>query len=31
VVWQQTLNLPTFRIPLHFVAMWQMAAEGQSD
>ena len=29
-VWQQRLNFPT-NIPLHFVALWQMAAEGQSD
>ena len=29
VVRQQRLNLPT-NIPLHFAAMWQMAAEGQS-
>ena len=30
VVWQKWLNLPT-SILLHFVAVWQMAAEGQSD
>jgi len=30
VSWQWRLKLPT-NIPLHFVAMWQMAAEGQSD
>ena len=30
VVWQQKLNLPS-NIPFHFVAMRQMAAEGQSD
>ena len=30
VVCQQRLNLPT-NIPLHFVAVRQMAAEGQSD
>ena len=29
-MWQQRLNLPA-NIPLHFVAMSQMAAEGQSD
>jgi len=29
VVWQQRLNLPNC-IPLHIVAMGQMAAEGQS-
>jgi len=29
VVWQQRLNLPNC-IPLHVVAMGQMAAEGQS-
>ena len=30
MVWQQKLNLPIY-IPLHFIAVWQMAAEGQSD
>ena len=30
LVWQYTLNLLT-NIPLHVVAVWQMAAEGQSD
>jgi len=30
VGWRQRLNLPT-NIPLHFVAMWQLAAEGHSD
>ena len=30
VVWQQRLNLPT-NILLHFVAVGQMAAEGQCD
>ena len=30
VGWQYRLNLPT-TILLHLVAMWQMAAEGQSD
>jgi len=30
VVWQQRLNLPD-NIPLHVVAVQQMAAEGQSD
>jgi len=30
VVRQQRLKLPT-NTPLHFVAAWQMAAEGQSD
>ena len=30
VVQQQRLNLLT-NIPLHFVAVWQMTAEGQSD
>lgn len=30
VAWQLILNLPT-KIPLHFVAGLQMAAEGQSD
>ena len=29
VVWRWRLKIPT-NIPLHFVAMWQMAAEGQS-
>ena len=30
VVWQQRSNLPA-NIPLHSVAVWQTAAEGQSD
>ena len=30
VVWQQRLNLPT-NISLYFVALWQTAAEGQTD
>ena len=30
VVWQQRLNLPT-NILFHFVVMWLMVAEGQSD
>jgi len=30
VVWQQRLSLPA-NIPLHFVAVQQMAAVGQSD
>ncbi len=30
VIWQYRLNLPT-NIPLHFVAVQQMAAEGHSD
>ena len=30
VVWQQRLNIPT-NIPVHFVDMQWMAAEGQSD
>ena len=30
MVWQWRLNLPT-SIPLHFVVILQMAAEGQSD
>jgi len=30
VVWQLRLNLPT-NILLHIVAVWQVAAEGQSD
>ena len=30
VGWQQWLNLPTY-IPLHFVTVWQMAAERPSD
>ena len=30
MVWQERLNLPT-NIPLHFVAVWQTAAEGQSE
>jgi len=30
VVWQKGLNLPT-SILLHIVAVWQMAAGGQSD
>jgi len=30
VGWQKRSNLSN-HIPLHFVAMWQMAAEGQSD
>ena len=30
VVWQYRLTLPT-NIPLHFVTMRQMPAEGQSD
>ena len=30
MVWQQRLHLPT-NIPLHFVVIRQMAAEGQSD
>ena len=30
VVWQYRSNLPT-NILLHFAAVWQMAAEGQSD
>ena len=30
VGWQQRLNLP-INIPLYFVAVWQTAAEGQSD
>ena len=30
MVWQQRVNL-LINIPLHFVAVQQMAAEGQSD
>ena len=30
VVWQERLRLPT-NIPVHFIAMKQMTAEGQSD
>ena len=30
VAWKQRLNLP-INIPLHFVAVWQMAAERRSD
>ena len=30
VLWQRRLNLPTI-IPLHFVAMWEITANGQSD
>ena len=30
VVWLQRMNLPT-NTPLHFVAMRQMAAEGETD
>ena len=30
MVWQERLNLPA-SIPLHLVAMWQMAAEGHTD
>jgi len=28
--WQWRLNLPA-KIPLHLAAVWQMAAEGNSD
>jgi len=30
VAWQESLNVPT-SIPLHFVAVQQMAAEGWAD
>ena len=30
VVWQKQLSLPA-NIPIYFVAVWHMAAEGQSD